>query len=229
MATVAIPGGPARRYQEWGRADGAIVLLLHGLTSSSDSWRHVAPVLGERFRVIAFDARGHGDSEWTREYSFDAMRDDVAGLMDELGILAAIVVGHSMGALTAYYLAATMPDRVRLLVLEEMPPPDPAKPPRPYPRQPHPDDECDWRAVIALNRWRNSPPKSWWGLANKIPSRTLVVGGSQSHLSQDRMRTLSDSIPNAKFVSVDRGHDIHTERPSEFLAVVEPFISYFEK
>ena len=69
----------------------------------------MAPVLGERFRVIAPDARGHGDSEWTRDYSFDAMRDDVVGLIEALGILAAIVVGHSMGAVTAYQLAATDP------------------------------------------------------------------------------------------------------------------------
>ena len=67
------------------------------------------------------------------------MRDDVVGLMDGLGILGAIVVGHSMGALTAYRLAATRPELIRLLVLEEMPPPDPAKPPRPIPRQPEPD------------------------------------------------------------------------------------------
>jgi pimeloyl-ACP methyl ester carboxylesterase len=229
MATVALPGGPTLSYQEWGRADGAVVLLLHGLTSSSDSWRHVAPVLGARFRVIALDARGHGDSEWTEEYSFDAMRDDVAGFMDALGILAAIVVGHSMGAITAFQLAATMPDRVRLLVLEEMPPPDPAKPPRPYPRQPDPDADTDWRAVIAVNRWRNNPPRSSWGMANKIASKTLVLGGSQSHLPQDRLRTLSDSIPNATFTAIDRGHNIHDERPSEFLAVVEPFISWFAK
>ena len=47
--------------------------------------------------------------------------------MEAIGILGAIVVGHSMGALTAYLLAATRPDLIRLLVLEEMPPPDPGQ------------------------------------------------------------------------------------------------------
>ena len=125
MPIVRLPGGPALHYQEWGRPDGAVVLLLHGLGSSSDSWRHVGNALGERFRIIAPDARGHGGSEWTHDYSFEAMHDDVAGLMHELGILAAIVVGHSMGALTAYEIAANRPDLIRLLVLDEMPPPDP--------------------------------------------------------------------------------------------------------
>ncbi len=82
------------------------------------------------FRVIAPDARGHGGSEWTRDYSFELMVDDVAGFCEQVGILGAIVVGHSMGALTAYALAVRRPDLIRLLVLEEMPPPDPAKPPR---------------------------------------------------------------------------------------------------
>ena len=63
------------------------------------------------------------------------MRDDVVKFMEQLGILAAIVIGHSMGALTAYELAATRPELIRLLVLEEMPPPDPANPPQPIPQR----------------------------------------------------------------------------------------------
>ena len=94
MATVSLPGGPTLNYREWGRPDAAVVLLLHGLTSSSQSWRHVAPELGEHFRVIAPDARGHGGSEWMRDYSFESMRDDVARFMEQVGILAAIVIGH---------------------------------------------------------------------------------------------------------------------------------------
>lgn len=216
-------------YREWGRADGAVVIMLHGLTSTGDSWQHVAPVIGERFRVIAPDARGHGASEWTKDYSFTAMRDDVVGLMDALGILAAIVVGHSMGAVTAYHLAASQPERVRLLVLEEMPPPDPATPPQPMPRDPDPEGKTDWHAVIAVRRWRNAPDRAWWEMAESISSQTLVVGGAQSHLSQPRMRDLSEAIPKATFVSTELGHNIHEERPSEFLRVVEPFVSWFAK
>ena len=229
MAEVRLPGGPTLRYQEWGRPDGAVVLMLHGLGSSGDSWRHVGQVIGEGFRVIAPDARGHGGSDWTDQYSFDLMRDDVVGLMEGLGILGAIVVGHSMGALTAYRLAATRPELIRLLVLEEMPPPDPAKPPRPIPRQPDPDADHDWRAVIAVRRWRNDPPKDWWDLAAQIPSKTLVIGGSKSYLPQPRLKELSQRMPNGTFTSLDRGHVIHEERPSEFLQVVEPFISWFRK
>jgi pimeloyl-ACP methyl ester carboxylesterase len=229
MATVRLPGGPTLNYREWGRPDGAVVLLLHGLTSSSLSWRHVAPELGRHFRVTAPDARGHGGSEWTHNYSIELMRDDVVRFMEQLGILAAIVVGHSMGALAAYQLAATRPELVRLLVLEEMPPPDPANPPKPIPRQPEPGEDYDWRALIAVHRWRNAPPPTWWELASRIQANTLVLGAAHSTLRQDRLQELSRRIPNATFATMNCNHDGHEARPSEFLIPVEPFISRFAK
>jgi len=229
MATVSLPGGPTVNYREWGRPDGAVVLLLHGLTASGRSWQNVAPVLGENFRVVAPDARGHGGSQWMRDYSFELMRDDVVKLMEQLGILAAIVMGHSMGALTAYELAATRPELIRLLVLEEMPPPDPANPPQPIPQRRDPSASYDWRAVIAVNRWRNAPPPEWWELASKIQANTLVLGAAESSLRQSRVEELSRRIPNATFATMNCTHDGHEERPSEFLIPVQPFISWFAK
>jgi pimeloyl-ACP methyl ester carboxylesterase len=229
MATVRLPGGPTLNYREWGRPDAAVVLLLHGLTSSSLSWKNVAPVLGDRFRVIAPDARGHGGSEWTRDYSFEAMRDDVVRFMERLGILAAIVVGHSMGAVTAYELAATRPELVRALILEEMPPPDPANPPKPIPRKPEPAADYDWRALVAVYSWRNNPPPVWWDYASQIQANTLVLGAAESTLPQDRLQELSRRIPHSKFATMNCNHDGHEARPSELLRHVEPFISWFGK
>jgi pimeloyl-ACP methyl ester carboxylesterase len=229
MPTVRLPGGPTLNYREWGRPDAAVVLLLHGLTSSSLGWRNVAHALGDRFRVIAPDARGHGGSEWTHDYSFELMRDDVVGFMEQLGILGAIVAGHSMGAVTAYQLAATRPELIRLLVLEEMPPPDPANPPKEYPREPDPDARYDWRAMIAVYRWRNAPPPVWWELAPQIQANTLLLSAAQSDFAPDRVQELSRRIPHATFASMNCDHDGHEERPSEFLIHVEPFISWFAK
>jgi pimeloyl-ACP methyl ester carboxylesterase len=229
MPTVRLHGGPTLNYREWGRPDAAVVLLLHGLTSSSLGWRNVAPALADRFRVIALDARGHGDSEWTRDYSFELMRDDVVRFMEQVGIVAAILVGHSMGAVTAYELAATRPEVIRLLVLEEMPPPDPANPPKPIPRKPEPGADYDWRALIAVHRWRNAPPPIWWKYASQIQANTLVLGATNSHLQQDRLRELSERIPHGTFASMNCDHEGHEARPSEFLIHVEPFISWFAK
>jgi pimeloyl-ACP methyl ester carboxylesterase len=229
MATVSLPGGPTLNYREWGRPDGAVVLLLHGLATSSRSWRNVAPLLGEQFRVIALDARGHGGSQWTHDYSFELMRDDVVRFMERLGILAAIVIGHSMGAVTAYALAANRPDLIRLLVLEEMPPPDPASPPKIYPRGPAPGANYDWRALIAVYRWRNAPPPVWWDFASQIQANTLMLSATHSDFRQDRVQELSRRIPHANLASMNSNHDGHEGRPSEFLRHVQPFISWFAK
>lgn len=229
MPTVQLAAGPTLRYREWGRPDGAVLLMLHGTTSDGASWEHVAPVLGEHFRVIAPDLRGRADSEWTDEYSLPLMAEDVVGLMDALGILGAVLVGHSSGALVAFLAASEHPDRLRMLVLEEMPPPDAVKPPRELPLGPDPEGRWDWRAVIAIRRWINAAHPDWWQRANALSVPTLVVGGTKSPFKQSRMRDLASAMPEARFVSLPLGHTPHEERPSAFLQVVLPFLAPLAK
>lgn len=212
-------------YREWGRADGPVAILLHGLGSDADDWAPLGPGFGQRFRVIALDARGHGRSDWAPSYALSDLRDDVLEAMDALGVLAAAVVAHSMGAVVAYLLAATHPDRVRALVLEDMPPPVPADPPRDLPLGPEPGGTCDWRALVELLTWRNDPDPSWWEFARDIRARTLVVGGSQSHIPQDALAALARLIPRGAFVSLNTTHTVHADRPGEYLSVVMPFLT----
>jgi pimeloyl-ACP methyl ester carboxylesterase len=217
-------GGLTLGYREWGRADGPIAVLLHGLGSDADDWSLVGPGLGRRFRVIALDARGHGQSDWATSYRLSDLRDDVVEALDALGALAAVVVGHSMGGVVAYLLAATHPERVRALVLEDMPPPLRADPPREIPLGPEPGETCDWQAVAELRAWRNDPDPSWWDFATDIRARTLVVGGRQSTMPQDRLAELAGMIPRGRFTSLDATHTVHADRPGEFLSVVMPFL-----
>jgi 3-oxoadipate enol-lactonase len=229
MPNVQLANGLTLRYREWGRPDGAAVLLLHGTTSDGSTWNHVAPVLGEHFRVIAPDLRGRADSEWPDEYSLPLMAEDVVAFMDALGILGAVVVGHSSGALVAFLVATGHPDRLRLLVLEEMPPPDAAKPPQELPLGPDPEGRYDWRAVLAIRRWLNAAHPDWWQLANGLRVRTLVVAGTSGPYDQGRMHDLANAMPDATFVSLDLGHTPHAERPSAFLQVVTPFLAPLAK
>jgi len=87
----------------------------------------------------------------------------------------------------------------------------------------------DWRALIAVHRWRNAPPPSWWDLASQIQANTLVLGAANSTLRQDRLEELSRRIPHGTFASMNANHDGHEARPSEFLTHVEPFIAWFAK
>jgi pimeloyl-ACP methyl ester carboxylesterase len=229
MPTVELADGPTLRYREWGRPDGAVLLMLHGTTSDSTTWAHVAPALGEHFRVIALDLRGRADSEWPDDYSLPLMADDVVKFMDALGILGAVLVGHSSGAVVAFLVASGHPERLRMLVLEELPPPDAAKPALELPLGPDPQGRYDWKAVIAIRRWLNAAHPDWWDLANRLSVRTLVVGATGGPFDQGRVRDLANAMPDARYVGLDLGHTPHTERPSAFLQVVLPFLAPLAK
>ena len=212
-------------YETWGDPEAPPLLLLHGLCSSAEVWDSVAPALAANHHVLAPNARGHVDSGWPGQYGFDQFRDDVVGFLDALAIDGCDVVGHSMGALTAYLLAATRGDRVRRLVLEDMPPPDGSTPLRDAPRGPAPGQPYDWRAVVEIAAWRTADHPDWWAMAPTIGAPTLVLGGVDSHLPQDRLRDLTELIPNASFVSFATGHGIHLEDAGGFLTVVGDFLA----
>ena len=65
--------------------------------------------------------------------------------------------------------------------------------------------------------------------AIEIKGRALVIGATESYLPQERVKEISRRIPHATFASVEGSHAFHEERPSKFLAVVEPFIAWFAK
>ncbi|WP_320781323.1 alpha/beta hydrolase [Streptomyces sp. CRN 30] len=98
------------------------VLLLHGLMGRASHWAASARWLSERHRAVALDQRGHGRSEkppaasCTREEYIE----DVGTALDRLGLAPAVLIGHAMGALTAWQFAAKYPDRVSALVISDM-------------------------------------------------------------------------------------------------------------
>ncbi|MGW6417633.1 alpha/beta fold hydrolase [Streptomyces sp. NPDC055055] len=107
---------------EAGRAPAPGVLLLHGLMGHAGHWAPAVGRLTGGHRVVALDQRGHGASEkpaggpFTRE----AYVADAAAVVEQLGLGPVTLVGHSMGALTAWQLAAERPDLVKALVICDM-------------------------------------------------------------------------------------------------------------
>ncbi len=101
------------------------LVLLHGFAASTYSWREVMAPLAERYTVIAFDRPAFGLTErplpgtWTDQnpYRFDAQVALVVGLLDELGVDQAVLVGNSAGGTLAVATALRHPDRVSALVL----------------------------------------------------------------------------------------------------------------
>jgi pimeloyl-ACP methyl ester carboxylesterase len=99
--------------------DGPPLLLLHGCPFSSFIWRKLIARLRDRFRCIAPDLLGLGDTETPpdADWSLPAQAAMVVGLLDALGLDQVHVVGHDHGAATAQLLAASHPERIRRLVL----------------------------------------------------------------------------------------------------------------
>jgi pimeloyl-ACP methyl ester carboxylesterase len=97
---------------------GEPLVLLHGSFGAIDLWGPILTTLAENHQVIAVELQGHGHTAdiIDRPLGYEQMADDVAALMDHLGIAQADVVGYSMGGTTGLQLAIWHPDLVRKLV-----------------------------------------------------------------------------------------------------------------
>ena len=140
MATFT-SGGLALAYddiQPPGEAAGT-VLLVHGFaTSRAENWRRLGwygAFERKNYRVVAFDLRGHGESQKPHDpaaYGREALVGDIVGLMDHLALGRVDLMGYSMGARLSLQTALAHPDRVANLIVGGIggrmlqPPPGPA-------------------------------------------------------------------------------------------------------
>ena len=98
--------------------DGEVLLLIHGMAGSSATWRAVLPQLAKKYRVVAPDLLGHGESAKPRgDYSLGAFAVWLRDFLDELGITRATVVGQSLGGGVAMQFVYQHPDYCERLVL----------------------------------------------------------------------------------------------------------------
>jgi pimeloyl-ACP methyl ester carboxylesterase len=106
-------------HLDWGTEGRPPILFLHGGALNAHTWDVVCLAMRKDYHCLALDQRGHGDSEWSPEldYTPQAHRRDILGLVDRLGLDRFLLVGQSMGALNAFTFAAAHPDRLRGLVL----------------------------------------------------------------------------------------------------------------
>ncbi|WP_327035092.1 alpha/beta hydrolase [Micromonospora ureilytica] len=109
-------------YREAGPADGPVVLLLHGFPTSSHMFRNLIPFLADRFRVIAPDLPGYGNSAAPDRaefsYTFDNAAKYVQKLLTKLGVTRYAVNVFDYGAPTAWRLALANPDAITALIVQ---------------------------------------------------------------------------------------------------------------
>lgn len=140
---------------EWGARGAPTVVLCHGFLDIGFSFDQVARRLAEaRLRAVAFDFRGHGETDWVGAGGYYHFPDYVLDLHELIAHVTdgpVHLVGHSMGGTVACLFAGTMPDRVRTLtVVEGLGPPG-------YAVGQAPDKMHDWLQSVA--RSRAHPPR----------------------------------------------------------------------
>ena len=118
MDTVLV-NGTSVAYKQAGSGERTL-LLLHGAMVSHTDWTPQMEAFGARYRLLIPDIRGHGQSGRDGQpYSFTQFAQDMAELLQALGVAEVGVIGHSMGGMVAQELALTHGDRVWALVLAE--------------------------------------------------------------------------------------------------------------
>ena len=119
---MALIGANGVRLFYESTGEGEPLVLAHGSWGDHHNWDLVAPELARQFRVIAYDRRGHSDSELpSTQGSFAEDADDLAALIEGLGVAPAYVVGNSGGSIIALKCAIRHPEVIRALVLHEPP------------------------------------------------------------------------------------------------------------
>jgi pimeloyl-ACP methyl ester carboxylesterase len=188
-------------------------VFLHGLAGHAGEWAGTANALVPRFRVVAFDARGHGESEpRPSDVSRAAHVADTVAVIEALDLAPVVLVGQSLGGVTAFLTAAAHPELVRALVVAEAGPGAPD------------DPAGEARAVVEqLPAWAAAKP-DWPSFELDIMERTLCEAFAHSYDEEwarvecPRLVVRAEDVPGA-------GHDLHLDRPAEWQAIIGDFLA----
>ena len=194
-------GGVRIAGDVWGDPDGPLVVLQHGGGQTRHAWKGAGQTLGKAgYRAVAFDARGHGDSDWAAagDYSVDRMVEDLVCVARALGAERPILVGASMGGGTSLVAVGEKRIDARALVLVDMAPrieADGAQRIQDFMNQkPEGFDSLEEvAAAIASYQPHRPRPRKLDGLAKNV--RLAPDGKYRWHWDPARRRSLADMAP----------------------------------
>ncbi len=113
-------------YRDWPgpTADAPVLVLLHGYTGHARSWDYCAAELSDRYRVLALDQRGHGESAWAPAGHTGAaeMIADLRAFVAALGLRSYTLLGLSLGGVVAFHYAGTAPAELARLIIVDIAP-----------------------------------------------------------------------------------------------------------
>lgn len=253
------PGTPTRSavsldgrrlsYLDYG-GNGRPLLALHGHFGEARAFARLAAALAHGWRVIALDQRGHGESERAADYSRVGYVADALAVLDALELGRVAMLGHSLGGVNAYQLAAAHPDRVGALVIEDIGAviDDDLSFTLTWPRRAATRDALvaglgpiapylvdavrsfpdgwglafDAHDMVRSQQELNGDHWADW-LATDCPA-LLLRGANSTVLSAEHARDMVAGRPWAVLLELPAGHVIHDDAPAEFAAAVGSFL-----
>ncbi len=220
-------------YESYGK--GEPLILLHGNNESMASFREQLITLKEKFRVIAIDTRGQGNStdQSKSPYLYELFANDVNSVLDKIGVKNANIVGWSDGANIGLILAAKYPDKVKKLAI--------------FGANLFPGEEAIKKEVIdifntrKLNLAKNPSPKTFneIRLTNlvleqpdlklddlaKIKIPVLVMAGENDVVLDSHTRLIAKSISQSKLFIFEGGdHYVPSKQPAQFNKLIIDFM-----
>ncbi|MEV0263820.1 alpha/beta hydrolase [Streptomyces sp. NPDC050617] len=231
---------------------GIPLLAFHGHYNEASTFAPLAEALAPRWRVIALDQRGHGESDRAQSYQRTDYVADIAAFHRHLGIGPAAVVGHSLGGVNAYQYAARHAEQVTALIVEDI----------------GAVVNADWSLVTRLPR--NAPSRQalvsglgatapylecsfrqfedgwgysfdidhtvlshkaltgeYWSDWESVDCPTLLIRGTESEvLTHDHAREMiARRAGRAQLAELPAGHVVHRDAPEQFAAAVRSFLS----
>jgi pimeloyl-ACP methyl ester carboxylesterase len=248
MACEEIDGVPIW-YEEHGDGERPALVALHGgILTFEASFGDVLPWLQDQRRVIGVELQGHGHTPDTgRPMSIDRFADDIAELLDRLGIERADLWGYSLGALTATGVAIRHPEKVGRLVLAAVNirpdgyHPEITAPEQDDPRLPTEQEFAAWQAAYEavapdpgdfFNFLERMQPvvHDWRGWTDNqvrsVAAPTLVIVGDRDFVRLDHAAEMLELFPDSRLaVLPDTRHSEVMQRSAQLRAIVEPFLS----
>lgn len=218
--------------------DGPIVTMSHALGCNLSLWDGQANVLSSRYRVLRYDARGHGQtSAPPGPYSLEQMADDLYGLLNGLGVTATHFVGISMGGMIGQIFALKYPSMVQSLVLSSTTSRYPAAARSVWADRIRAIETNGMEPLVepALERWftapfrerhqdvmdrvrtmiRSTPPQGYIGCCDAIPTIDVT-----DRLGEVRCPALIISGEQDPGTPVAMARDIQAAMPSSELAIL---------
>ncbi|MEV0092153.1 alpha/beta hydrolase [Streptomyces sp. NPDC050738] len=242
-------------YLDFGPATGRPLLALHGHISEGAAFAGLAAQLGDEWRVIAPDQRGHGDSDRAADYSRQGYIDDLVALLAHLGLDSTVALGHSLGGINAYQLAAQHPRLVSAIINIEGPAALPEGPsglsfvagfPYTAPTREELIAATGPVGPMIATSLRPTPDGGWrlpFHPQDTIDSETLVHGdhwadwtgstcpalfihGTKSQvITTELAQQMTERRPHTTTVQLDGDHFAHAQDPEGFAAAVTAFLA----